>query len=73
MIGASDGRSYNGKKVYGVSVFDFKLPNEFSKAKFLGYSCIPDINCRSIGEIWLIKKAENLDLLEADKNLCCSS
>ena len=27
MIGSSDGRTYKGKKVYGVSVFDFQLPD----------------------------------------------
>lgn len=45
MIGASDGRTYQGRSVYGVSVFDFQLPNLLSKSKFLGYSCIPTINC----------------------------
>ncbi len=45
MVGSSDGRTYKGKKIYGVSVFDFQLPNEYSKSKFLGYSCIPHINC----------------------------
>ncbi len=47
MIGSSDGRTYKGKRVYGVSVFDFQLPKEFSKSKFLGYSCIPKINCQT--------------------------
>lgn len=45
MFGSSDGRSYEEKKVYGVSVFNFQLPVAFSKSKFLGYSCIPHINC----------------------------
>jgi hypothetical protein len=45
MIGSSDGRTYQGKKVYGVSVFTFQLPNALSKSKFLGYSCIPNITC----------------------------
>lgn len=43
MIGASDGRTYQGKKVYGVSVFDLVIPRD--DKKFLGYSCIPGINC----------------------------
>lgn len=47
MIGASNGRTYQGKKIYGVSVFDFLLPNKLSKSKFLGYSCIPQISCTS--------------------------
>lgn len=45
MVGASDGRTYKGRKIYGVSVFDFKLPAPNSKSKFLGYSCTPGINC----------------------------
>lgn len=45
MIGACDGRSYQGGKVYGVSVFDFELPNALRKSKFLGYSCIRGISC----------------------------
>lgn len=45
MIGASNGRTYQGKKIYGVSVFDFSLPNADSKSKFLGYSCIPKLTC----------------------------
>ena len=45
MIGASDGRTYQGKKIYGVSVFDFQLPNGQGKSRFLGYSCIPRVSC----------------------------
>ena len=45
IIGASDGRTYQGRKIYGVSVFNFHLPDALSKSKFLGYSCIPHINC----------------------------
>jgi cell wall-associated NlpC family hydrolase len=45
MFGASDGRTYLNKKMWGVSVFDFKLPNENSKSKFVGYSCIPSLSC----------------------------
>ncbi|MDI1353120.1 MAG: NlpC/P60 family protein [bacterium] len=45
MIGSSDGRTYKGKKIYGVSVFDFQLPDAQSKSKFLGYACIPHLNC----------------------------
>ena len=43
MVGASDGRSYNGKKRRGVSVFDFRLPRADSKAKFVGYASIPGL------------------------------
>ena len=45
MLGASDGRTYKGRQIYGVSVFDFQLPNAESKSKFLGYSCVPEISC----------------------------
>lgn len=43
MVGASDGRSYRGKKCYGVSVFDFRLPKPESKSKFLGYAKVPGL------------------------------
>jgi hypothetical protein len=43
MVGASDGRSYNGKKRRGVSVFDFRLPRAGSKSKFVGYASIPGL------------------------------
>ena len=45
MFGSSDGRTYQGKKMWGVSVFDFKLPDGKSRAKFEGYSCIPHLTC----------------------------
>lgn len=45
MFGASDGRTYQGKKMWGVSVFDFKLPNGKGPQKFVGYSCIPHLTC----------------------------
>jgi cell wall-associated NlpC family hydrolase len=45
IFGSSNGRTYQGKKVYGVSVFDFQLPNDLNKSKFLGYSCIPSYSC----------------------------
>jgi hypothetical protein len=50
MVGATDGRSYNGVRRYGVSVFDFKMPSgEPNKedpgltAKFEGYASIPGL------------------------------
>ena len=45
MAGSSDGRTYKGRRIYGVSVFDFQLPKQDSHSHFIGYSCIPDINC----------------------------
>jgi cell wall-associated NlpC family hydrolase len=49
MFGASDGRSYNGIQRWGVSVFDFKMPNgnsanpEKARAEFVGYARIPGL------------------------------
>jgi len=45
MFGASDGRTYQGKKMWGVSVFDFQLPNGKGAQRFVGYSCIPELTC----------------------------
>ncbi|MDB6154136.1 MAG: cell wall-associated NlpC family hydrolase [Chthoniobacteraceae bacterium] len=46
MAGASDGRTYDGKSRWGVSVFDFVMPRPrpgetMAKADFLGYARIP--------------------------------
>jgi cell wall-associated NlpC family hydrolase len=50
MVGASDGRTYQGERRFGVSVFDFKLPNGTPNkndpdliARFEGYASIPGI------------------------------
>jgi hypothetical protein len=45
MFGASDGRPYNGEKMWGVSVFDFTLPSPKSSARFIGYTCVPGLTC----------------------------
>ena len=50
MIGASDGRTYDGKQRFGVSIFDFKLskPPDSNDAKispvFVGYGPIPGLS-----------------------------
>jgi cell wall-associated NlpC family hydrolase len=50
MVGASDGRTYDGKQRFGVSIFDFKLskPSNSNDAKlspvFVGYGPIPGLN-----------------------------
>jgi peptidoglycan DL-endopeptidase CwlO len=50
MIGSSDGRTYDGKQRWGVSVFDFKMPPppNSGDAKispvFVGYGRIPGLN-----------------------------
>lgn len=43
MINATDGRSYRGTKANGYGVYDFYLPREGSKAKFMGYGTPPGI------------------------------
>jgi cell wall-associated NlpC family hydrolase len=55
MIGASEGRTYDGKPRYGVSVFDFKLQNGVrkqesgaiavgeSESRFIGYGSVPGL------------------------------
>jgi len=50
MVGASDGRTYDGKQRFGVSVFDFRLPNGQPNkndpdlvARFEGYAPIPGL------------------------------
>ena len=49
MVGASDGRTYDGKQRFGVSIFDFKLskPPDSNDAKlspvFVGYGRIPGL------------------------------
>ena len=60
MVGASDGRSYNGERRFGVSVFDFKLPNGTPNksdpdlvARFEGYSSIPGLR----NEVYTVQAA----------------
>lgn len=44
MFGASDGRTFDGRKIYGVSVFDFfPASRKESGAQFVGYARIPGI------------------------------
>lgn len=50
MLGSSDGRTYDGKQRFGVSVFDFKMPPppQSGDAKispnFVGYGKIPGLS-----------------------------
>ena len=46
IFGASDGRSYEGQRRSGVSVFDFKLPRAGDKAAFRGYGSVPGIGTK---------------------------
>jgi len=50
MFGASDGRSYDGTRMAGVSVFDFTIPKQRPEGDaapgsvFIGYATIPGLN-----------------------------
>lgn len=33
------------KKIVGVSVFDFKVPDQDSRGQFIGYGCVPGLGC----------------------------
>lgn len=51
MVGSTDGRSYDGIRRYGVSVFDFKMPSGKPNlgdpdltARFVGYASIPGLH-----------------------------
>ena len=43
VFGASSGRRYRGKKIHGVSVFDWKVPPKSSSAKLVGFGPIPGL------------------------------
>jgi peptidoglycan DL-endopeptidase CwlO len=51
MVGASDGRTYQSRQRFGVSVFDFKMPradkgeieNGKTRPRFVGYAHIPGL------------------------------
>lgn len=45
MFGSSNGGVYRGEKMWGVSVFEFKLYNRKNAGKFVGYGCIPNYTC----------------------------
>ena len=55
MVGATDGRSYDGIRRFGVSVFDFKMPSGQPNkadpgltAKFEGYASIPGMRTTDV-------------------------
>lgn len=50
IFGASDGRSYEGQKRCGVSIFDFKLPKPGDKAQFLGFGPVPGLLKKETGK-----------------------
>lgn len=44
MFGASNGRTYRHQKMWGVSVFDFRMSNGRG-GDLVAYSCIPHLTC----------------------------
>ena len=56
VVGSSDGRSFQGSRRSGVSVFDFSMPRAGSKAAFYGYGTIPGLAKISTGE--QVRKAQ---------------
>jgi peptidoglycan DL-endopeptidase CwlO len=56
MVGSSDGRTYDGKQRWGVSVFDFKMPPPPTSGDakispvFVGYGRIPGLSAQNSGE-----------------------
>ncbi|MES2572200.1 MAG: NlpC/P60 family protein [Verrucomicrobiota bacterium] len=63
MVGASDGRTYDGKSRWGVSVFDFVMPRPrpgetTAKADFLGYARIPGFGGESAAPVAAPEQAE---------------
>ncbi|OGT40965.1 MAG: hypothetical protein A3F13_01605 [Gammaproteobacteria bacterium RIFCSPHIGHO2_12_FULL_40_19] len=45
MFGSSDGGIYRGREMWGVSVFQFILPRDRDRARFVAYGCIPSLTC----------------------------
>lgn len=43
VFGSSDGRSFQGERRSGVSVFDFSLPRDGSTSRFYGYGAAPGL------------------------------
>ena len=47
MMGASEGRRFNGVSRYGVSVFDFTIPrpdDSGPQSRFIGYGAVPGLD-----------------------------
>jgi len=48
LFGSSEGRSFDGERRNGVSVFDFKIPPPGTKGAMFGYGRIPGLNLEEI-------------------------
>jgi peptidoglycan DL-endopeptidase CwlO len=65
MVGSTDGRTYDGVRRFGVSVFDFKMPSgkpnkddPVLTAKFEGYASIPGLRQVDVGSKNRVKPEE---------------
>lgn len=64
VFGASSGRRYRGKTIHGVSVFDWEVPDEESKSKFVGFGPIPGLRKEEVKPVSLEKPNPLKTLLE---------
>lgn len=59
IYGSSDGRSYEGQKRCGVSVFDFSLPKaDDPKVEFYGYAAIPGLTKEEVRKATPVEPAK---------------
>ncbi len=59
VLGASDGRRYEGQRRCGVSVFDFRLPKADAKASFHGYGMVPGLVKETIRKSFFGRRQSN--------------
>lgn len=59
VFGSSDGRYFRGKRITGVSVFDWSVPDEDSKSRFVAYGPIPGFERAEEPEVAVEKKPKN--------------
>jgi len=64
VFGASSGRRYRGKTIHGVSVFDWNVPDEESKSKFVGFGPIPGLRKEEVKPVSIEKQNPLKTLLE---------
>ena len=51
MFGASDGRPYAGRRMCGVSLFDFRMPAAEGRARFVGYGPVPGVDVSGVSPV----------------------
>lgn len=57
-FGSSDGRTYLGQRMWGVSLYDFTLPRPGTRGRFVGYGCAPGMSCGGKGALDVPASAE---------------